>query len=125
MSEEKEHQHCAADTESANYVHIDNVVYHLDDIEVGEDGKCAWTDVANALTHIKLCREHIPDAPQTLSVEDVRQLAEIALRTFCKSMGDGAVQISSDGVERIYYAGLSLKALSVAVAMAVTRPKEK
>lgn len=38
-------------------VHIDNVVYHLDDIEVDTDGKCAWTDVANALTHIKMCIE--------------------------------------------------------------------
>jgi hypothetical protein len=29
----------------------------LDDVEVDADGKCAWTDVANALTHIKLCIE--------------------------------------------------------------------
>ncbi|HEY8751625.1 MAG TPA: hypothetical protein VIM11_26825 [Tepidisphaeraceae bacterium] len=41
----------------ARYVHIDNVVYHLDDIEVDKAGKCSWADVANALTHIKLCVE--------------------------------------------------------------------
>lgn len=58
--------------------------------------------------------------PQPLSMEDVRQLAEISIRTFCQSLGAGAVTISSDGVERIYYAGISLKALSVAVAMAVS-----
>jgi hypothetical protein len=40
------------------YVHIDNVIYHLDDIEVDKAGKCSWTDVANALTHIKLCVEN-------------------------------------------------------------------
>lgn len=60
--------------------------------------------------------------PRPLRMEDVRQLAEISIRTFCQSLGAGAVSISSDGVERIYYAGISLKALSVAVAMAVSRP---
>jgi hypothetical protein len=48
------------ETKGDRYVHVDNVVYHLDDIEVGEDGKCAWTDVANALTHIRLCVEPHP-----------------------------------------------------------------
>jgi hypothetical protein len=60
--------------------------------------------------------------PQSQSMEDVRQLAEIAIRTFCQSLGAGSVTISSDGVERIYHAGINLKALSVAVAMAVSRP---
>lgn len=54
---------------------------------------------------------------------DVRQKAENAIRTFCQSLGTGSVSISSDGVERIYYAGINLKALSVAVAMAVSRPE--
>jgi hypothetical protein len=49
----------------------------------------------------------------------VRQKAEDAIRTFCQSLGTGSVSISSDGVERIYYAGINLKALSVAVALAV------
>jgi hypothetical protein len=62
-------------------------------------------------------------APQTSSMEDVRQLAEIAIRTFCQSLGAGSVTIAADGVERIYHAGINLRALSVAVAMAVTRPK--
>ncbi len=60
----------SAGTESDKYVHLDNVVYHLDDIEVDADGKCAWTDVANALTHIKLCRERIPAVPQEVPHPD-------------------------------------------------------
>jgi Lar family restriction alleviation protein len=64
----------------------------------------------------------IPALPQTSSMEDVRQLAEIAIRAFCQSLGAGSVTIAADGVERIYHAGINLRALSVAVAMAVTRP---
>jgi hypothetical protein len=59
--------------------------------------------------------------PQSLSIEETRQRAEDAIRTFCRSLGAAAVQMSH-GEERIYYAGISLKALSVAVAMAVSRP---
>jgi len=40
-------------------VHLMDVGYHLDDIEVDADGNCKWTDVANALQHIKACR--LPD----------------------------------------------------------------
>jgi hypothetical protein len=61
------------------------------------------------------------DLPQSLSIEETRQRAEDAVRTFCRSLGAAAVQMSH-GEERIYYAGISLKALSVAVAMAVSRP---
>ena len=52
-------------------------------------------------------------------IEDIRQKAEDAIRTFCESLGTGSVNISSDGVDRIYYAGINLKALSVAVSMAL------
>jgi hypothetical protein len=62
--------------------------------------------------------------PQSLSIEETRQRAEDAIRTFCRSLGAAAVQMSH-GEERIYYAGISLKALSVAVAMAVSRPDRK
>lgn len=55
-------------------------------------------------------------------VRDIRETAANAIRTFCRSLGSAAVQISSDGVERIYYAGISLDALSVAVALALTIP---
>lgn len=36
-------------------VALENVVYHLDDVEVDTSGLCKWTDVANALQHIKAC----------------------------------------------------------------------
>ena len=59
--------HSSTDIVEAGYVHIDNVVYHLDDIEVDANGKCSWTDVANALTHIKLCIER-PDVDTRASI---------------------------------------------------------
>lgn len=62
----------------ADYVHLDNVVYHLDDIEVDKDGKCAWADVANALTYIKLCREPFHPAytvPDPIAAERARCIA--------------------------------------------------
>ena len=46
-----------AQAETEPFVHIDNVVYHLDDVEVDKAGRCTWADVANALTHIRLCVE--------------------------------------------------------------------
>lgn len=45
----------SAQQAGCRYVDIDDVVYHLDDIEVDADGKCSWTNVANALTHIRSC----------------------------------------------------------------------
>lgn len=63
-------------------------------------------------------------APQTPSIEDTRRKAEEAIRTFCHSLGAAAVQMSH-GEERIYYAGISLKALSAAVALAMTRPHQR
>ena len=53
-----EHSGCSEVTMPPNggwYVHLDNIVYHLDDVEVDEAGNCKWTDVANALQHIKAC----------------------------------------------------------------------
>lgn len=50
----------------------------------------------------------------------VPDVAAAPIRTFCKSLGAGTVAVSSDGVERIYYAGMSLDALSVAVALALS-----
>jgi hypothetical protein len=69
----------------------------------------------------KWATAHTRSVPQSLSIEETRQRAEDAIRTFCRSLGAAAVQMSH-GEERIYYAGISLKALSVAVAMAVSRP---
>lgn len=62
------------------------------------------------------------DQPQTSSTEEIRQRVEDAIRTFCRSLGGAAVQMSH-GEERIYYAGISLKALSVAATLAMTRPQ--
>lgn len=53
------------------------------------------------------------------ALEATRQTAADAIRTFCRSLGSASVQISSDGVERVYYSGISLDALSVAVALAL------
>jgi hypothetical protein len=55
--------------------------------------------------------------------DSIREAAANAIRTFCQSLGAGTVAVSSDGVERIYYAGLSLDALSVAVALALSAAK--
>lgn len=48
-----------------------------------------------------------------------REQIASAIRTFCNSLGAGSVQMSH-GVERIYYAGISLDALSVAVELALS-----
>lgn len=61
-----------------------------------------------------------PTLAQQLRARDVREKAEAAIRQFCSSLGVGSVTISSDGVERIYHAGISLKALSAAVAVAIS-----
>src|SRR5579864_753308 len=45
------------------YVHFDDIVYHLDDVEVNKSGNCKWTDVADALQHIKACRRAIDPVP--------------------------------------------------------------
>ncbi len=50
---------------------------------------------------------------------ELREKAADAIRTFCQSLSPTAVQMSH-GQERIYYAGLSLDALSVAVALALS-----
>jgi hypothetical protein len=64
------------------YVDIDDVVYHLDDIEVDADGKCSWTNVANALTHIKLCAKAgaIPEGAQVAPLP-------VAWRIMCTNNG--------------------------------------
>jgi hypothetical protein len=62
-------------------------------------------------------------APAEVSIAELRQMVEDAIRIFCQSLGTGSVSISSDGVERIYYAGINLKALSVAVTLALPRPQ--
>lgn len=50
------HAQLQSQSETADkYVHLDDVVYHLDDIAVDMDSKCYWADVANALTHIRMC----------------------------------------------------------------------
>jgi hypothetical protein len=43
-----------------------------------------------------------------------------SIRTFCNSLGSGAVQVSH-GVERIYHDGISLCALAVAVSLSLSR----
>lgn len=55
------------------------------------------------------------------SPEHIRQMAKDAIRTFCRSLSPAAVQMSH-GAERIYYSGISLDALAVAVSLALTRP---
>ena len=60
-----------------------------------------------------------PTEGEGVALADNRELAEKAIRTFCQSLGVGVVQTSSDGVERIYYSGISLGALSIAVALAL------
>lgn len=55
--------------------------------------------------------------------ELLREAIKIGIRTFCESLGANVVTISSDGIERVYYSGISLDALSVAATMAaLTRP---
>lgn len=54
--------------------------------------------------------------------ERVREKAANGIRTFCQSLGAGVVTMSA-GVERIYYAGISLDALAVAVALAIAAPE--
>jgi len=61
--------------------------------------------------------------PQAESIKDIREKAEEAIRTFCYSLGAATVKTSSDGMDRIYYSGISLDALAAAVAMALTRPQ--
>jgi hypothetical protein len=57
------------------------------------------------------------------ATELLREAIKNGIRTFCESLGARVVTASSDGVERIYYSGLSLDALSVAATMAaLTRP---
>ncbi len=60
--------------------------------------------------------------PQAESIKDIREKAEEAIRTFCYSLGAATVKTSSDGMDRIYYSGISLDALAAAVAIALTRP---
>jgi hypothetical protein len=57
-------------------------------------------------------------------VREIKMLAADAIRTFCKSLGEGTVAISTDGMERIYYSGLSLDGLAAAVAMKLASPKD-
>lgn len=53
----------------------------------------------------------------TEKVSEIRTQTADAIRTFCQSLGAGSVTISSDGIERIYHSGISLDALSAAVAI--------
>ncbi|HEX5508447.1 MAG TPA: hypothetical protein VFX37_08075 [Pseudolabrys sp.] len=56
------------------YVHLDNIIYHLDDVEVDEGGNCKWADVASQLQHIKACRIAIdPTPPSPSPAEPVRE----------------------------------------------------
>lgn len=54
-------------------------------------------------------------------MENERRKIADAIRTFCKSLSSEAVQMSH-GVERIYYSGISLDALSAAAALALPVP---
>lgn len=68
-----------------------------------------WSDPTPDLAYIS----------QQPSIDTIRATAADAIRTFCNSQSPAAVQMSH-GVERIYYAGLSLDALAVAVALALS-----
>lgn len=51
-----------------------------------------------------------------------RAAAKDAIRTFCQSLGSNVVCTSLDGVERIYYSGISLDALSIAAVLHLSAP---
>lgn len=67
-----------------------------------------------------LSSEPAPAVAQGARIAQIQAAAEEAIRTFCKSLSSEAVQMSH-GVERIYYSGISLKGLSAAIAMALTK----
>lgn len=50
---------------------------------------------------------------------DRREIVAKSVRTFCNSVSPASVQISSDGIERIYYAGLSVPGLVDAILAAL------
>ena len=56
--------------------------------------------------------------------ELIQEVAATAIRTFCQNLGAHTVAMSS-GVERIYYPGLSIDALAVAVALALSSTEDK
>lgn len=75
--------------------------------------------VAFELVNILTAPQPATLAYSALDCGKVQKIAAAAIRTFCQSLGPAAVQMSH-GQERIYYAGISLDALSVAVALALT-----
>jgi hypothetical protein len=72
-----------------------------------------------AIDELTLALDDAAPVPQVREVRDAQKIAADAIRTFCSSLGVGSVAMSGDGVERIYYAGLSLESLAAAVAIAL------
>jgi len=81
----------------------------------------AFTETADKLINRVFPRQEGNVArPADVPAGALRKIAANAIRTFCQSLGANVVTVSSDGVERIYYSGLSLDALAVAVALALS-----
>lgn len=83
-----------------------------------------YRDAAEFLKDCQFEEAALPPSNPPGDVRDIKSLAAEAIRTFCKSLGEGIVAISTDGMERIYYSGLSLEALAAAVAMKLASPKD-
>lgn len=73
-----------------------------------EDVSISWED-------FRSIGDRLASPRPTVGREEIKS----AIRTFCESLGQGSV-VRSHGVERIYYSGISLDALTAAVMLALT-----
>jgi hypothetical protein len=97
--------------------------------KISEENVARWKRLANAeqalmnvaRAALSAAQSPKPVAWEIIDREEMARLVEQAIRQFCQNLGTGTVRVSADGVERIYYAGLSLNAISVAAVRALRR----
>jgi len=80
-----------------------------------------WAEQVASLLFARTVRDTLASTPPAtsagLSGPDVAR----AIRSYCRQQSDASVQFSSDGIERIYYPGLSLPGLVNAILALLSR----